>query len=322
MEKELLQHLEFLTAIRPFRNWRNLASLKIASDYIGNEFEKYGFTIEHQKWNYGKFEYTNVIARYQPELKKRLVVGAHYDVYDDQSGADDNTSGVAGLLYLAKSIAENKPELPYGIDFISYCLEEPPHFGTKNMGSFVHAESLCKEKTELVGMICLDMIGYFSDEPNSQHYPAEYLTKRFPTTGDYIAVVGLEKHAQFATAIYERMTQAGGVDVQTINFPTNDGIAGLSDHRNYWYFGYDAVMINNTAKFRNPNYHEVTDTIETLDLKRMAAVVNGVLQAISTPLDFSSHGVAPKKDAPVATKEELSFFQRLIRKIRSLFKKN
>lgn len=320
MEKVLLQHLEYLTGIRPFRNWRNLDSLKVASEYIENEFKKYGLTIQHQKWNYGKFEYTNVIASYQPELKKHLVVGAHYDVFDDQPGADDNTSGVAGLLYLAQSIAENQPNLPYGIDFIAYCLEEPPHFSTKNMGSYVHAESLCKSNTEIVGMICLDMIGYFSDEPNSQHYPAESLAERFPTVGNYIAVIGLEKHAAFSNEVHQRMTKAGGIDVQKINFPTNDGIAGLSDHRNYWYFGYDAVMINNTAKFRNPNYHQITDTVDTLDLKRMAAVVNAVLETISSPLDFSSKGVAPKVDLPTPKEAELNFFKKLIAFFKQLFK--
>lgn len=310
MEKELLRHLEYLSAIRPFRNWRNLESLKVAAEYIESEFNNCGLTIQHQKWNYGKFEYTNVIASYQPNLKKRLIVGAHYDVYDDQPGADDNTSGVAGLLYLAKTIANNQPKMNYGIDFIAYCLEEPPHFGTKNMGSYVHAESLFKNKTELVGMICLDMIGYFSDQPNSQNYPAESLSKLFPTTGDYIAVVGLKKHAAFATEIYQRMKETGGVDVQTINFPTIDGIAGLSDHRNYWYFGFDAVMINNTAKFRNPNYHQITDTVETLDLKRMAEVIKAVLNAISSPLEFSSYGEAPKIDTTRSKQEGLNFFEK------------
>jgi hypothetical protein len=320
MEKELLRHLEYLTGIRPFRNFGNPESLKVASDYIDTEFKNYGLEVQHQKWKYGKFEYTNVISTYQPEHKKRLIVGAHYDVYANQPGADDNTSGVSGLLYLAKAIAEMQPNLPYGIDFISYCLEEPPHFGTKNMGSYVHAESLCNNNTEIVGMICLDMIGYFSDEPDSQHYPVPELAKRFPTVGNYIAVVGLEKHSAFSTEIHTRMTLAGGIDVQMINFPSNAGIAGLSDHRNYWYFGFDAVMINNTAKFRNPNYHEITDTVETLDLTRMAAVVNSVLQSISTPLEFSSKGIAPQNDKPIVTKEELSFFKRIVRRIRAMFK--
>jgi hypothetical protein len=169
-------------------------------------------------------------------------------------------------------------------------------------------------------MICLDMIGYFSDEPGSQSYPVESLAKIFPTVGNFIAVVGLEKHAQFATEIYKRMQQTGGVPVETINFPTTDGIAGLSDHRNYWYFGFDAVMINNTAKFRNPNYHEITDTVDTLDLKRMAAVVDAVLNAISTPLDFSSRGTAPKTDPPIATQEELNFFGKIIAFIKRIIK--
>ena len=323
MEKELLKHLEFLTGIRPFRNSRNLESLKIASDYIQAEFEAYGLTIQHQKWNYGKFEYTNIIASYNPGKEKRLIAGAHYDVYDNQSGADDNTSGVAGMLQLAKKTMATQPELPYGIDFVAYCLEEPPHFGTKNMGSYVHAESLNKTNADVVGMICLDMIGYFSDEPDSQHYPMPELSKRFPTVGNYIAVIGLQDHAAFSKQVSDSMKAAGTIDLHMINFPSIDGLAGLSDHRNYWHFGYDAVMINNTAKFRNPNYHKVTDTVDTLDLEKMGAVIEAVFKTICTPIVQSARiekEIIP--DAHSSPKNDrLSFMRRLMFWLRGLFKK-
>lgn len=330
MEQELLKHLEYLTGIRPFRNWQNLESLKIAADYIEAEFKAYGLSIHHQKWNYGKFEYTNIVASYLPEKEKRLIVGAHYDVYSNQPGADDNTSGVAGLLALAKAVAKAQPHLPYGIDFIGYSLEEPPHFGTKNMGSYVHAESLSKTNSKVVGMICLDMIGYFSDEPDSQNYPVPELKQRFPTVGNYIAVVGRNDHAEFSREIYERMQAKGGIPIELINFPSSAGLGGLSDHRNYWHFGYDAVMINDTAKFRNPNYHEITDTVETLDLPKMTAVVEAVLHAISSPLterpqlkpereeptspENPEHPLAPKND-------RIGFFKRLIAWFRKAFGK-
>lgn len=324
MEKELLKHLEFLTAIRPFRNWINLDSLKTASDYIENEFTTYGLPVSHQKWNVGKFEYTNLIASYQPNLKEKLIVGAHYDVYSNQPGADDNTSGVAGLLKLAEMIAAAKPNLPYGIEFVAFCLEEPPHFSTINMGSYIHAESLTKNEVPVVGMVCLDMIGFFSDEPNSQHYPIAGLEKRYGNVGDFIAVVGLEQQAKFANEISGAMKAANQLTVHGINFPTNDGLAGLSDHRNYWYFGYNAVMINNTAKFRNPNYHQETDTVETLDLTKMAGVVQAVFQAISNPLMTEAMIIKPKiaKDEPLTPKNDrLGFFARLVAWLKSLLKK-
>ena len=314
MEKELLKHLEFLTAIRPFRHWGNLDSLAKAANYIENEFKSYGLSITHQKWNYGKFEYTNIIASYNPQLKKRLIIGAHYDVYLNQPGADDNTSGVAGLLLLAKQIAEKKPDLLYGIDFVSFCLEEPPHFGTKNMGSYIHAESLYANKTPVIGMICLDMIGYFSDAPNSQQYPDKNLVNILPSVGNYIAVIGLKKHAAFSKQITKGMKEKGGIDVQLINFPTTDGLAGLSDHRNYWHFGYDAVMINDTAKLRNPNYHKITDTIDTLNLEKMNAVVQCLFNVISKPITPNTQPTEMRNpEEPAAPKKDrLGFINRLL----------
>ena len=139
INQELHDHLSFLTTIQPARNWINRSSLTLAADYISDTFKSQNYPVEEQKWEVGKFEYTNIIAKYKPHLKERLIVGAHYDVFSDQPGADDNGSGVAGLLVLSNLVAQQQPNLPYGIDFVSYCLEEPPHFGTKNMGSYIHA---------------------------------------------------------------------------------------------------------------------------------------------------------------------------------------
>lgn len=168
----LYKDVEFLTTIRPFRNFQNLDSLKKVCDYIKEEFKKAGFTTEDQKWIAEGNEYTNVIASYNAHKSKRLIIGAHYDVCGDQPGADDNASAVAGLLETARQIAEAKPDIDYRIDFVAYCLEEPPFFATENMGSYVHAKSLSDNKIEVLGMICYEMIGYFSDEPNSQPYPS------------------------------------------------------------------------------------------------------------------------------------------------------
>ncbi len=284
MENDLLRHLEFLTSIRPFRNWTNRESLEVVVTYIAKEFNSYGLETSEQTWSYGKFEFKNSIAKYRPELTKRLIIGAHYDVCGSQPGADDNGSGVAGMLVLAKMIADQAPDLPYGIDFVSYCLEEPPHFATVNMGSYIHAKSLFDSKTPVIGMICLDMIGYFSDEEGSQSYPEAFSGLKLPTTGNYIAVIGLKEYAAFSTEIFDRMKAAETIPVQLVNFPNNEGLAGLSDHRNYWLFGFPALMINDTAILRNPNYHKPSDTIETLDLSKMAAVIEALFQAIFLPI--------------------------------------
>jgi len=276
----LHQHAEFLTSIRPFRNYKNLASLNKVADYIKKEFSAYGLSIEEQTWEAEGNIYRNIIASYNTTAAKRLIVGAHYDVCGDQPGADDNASAVAGLLETARMLAEEKPSLNYRIDFVAYCLEEPPFFATANMGSFVHAKSQFDAKVDVLGMICYEMIGYFSDTPGSQNFPIPQLAALYPNTGNFIMVVGIEKYKTFNKTFFEHMKTNSEIGVYAIDFPTGQDLAGLSDHRNYWHFGFPALMINDTSFLRNPNYHEVTDTLDTLDFTKMKAVVEGVYRGV------------------------------------------
>ncbi|MEM6261665.1 MAG: M28 family peptidase [Bacteroidota bacterium] len=280
-ESSLHKDVEFLTSLRPFRNYKNPAVLKQVVTYLREEFSSMGFSPVEQKWMAEGTEYTNVIASYDPENSIRLIVGAHYDVCDDQPGADDNASAVAGLLETARLVSRNQPKIPYGIDFVSYCLEEPPFFGTNLMGSYVHAKSLKEEGDIIRGMVCYEMIGYFSDEPHSQQFPLPELASQYPNTGDFIVVVGLQEHKRFTDEFFEKMSADAEINVQKIVFEDPRDLAGLSDHRNYWKFGFPALMINDTSFLRNPNYHKMTDTIETLDFPKMKAVVDGAYKGIT-----------------------------------------
>ncbi|MEO6681775.1 MAG: M28 family peptidase [Ginsengibacter sp.] len=273
--------VEFLTTLRPFRNYINRESLKKTADYIQLEFEKAGYKTEEQIWNAEGFEYSNIIASYNADKSSRLIVGAHYDVCGDTPGADDNASAVAGLLESARIIAELKPEIDYRIDFVAYCLEEPPFFATENMGSYIHAKSLFDQNIDVLGMICFEMIGYFSDEPGSQTYPSPEMAEIYPDTADFIVVVGVEKYKEFNQHIYELMASANTIKTEVVNFPSPMGAAGLSDQRNYWAFNYPAAMINDTSFIRNPHYHKLSDSIETLDFDKLTAVVSAAYQAIS-----------------------------------------
>lgn len=277
----LYNDVAFLTSISPARNFQNKGSLKKAYRYIEDEFEKAGAETALQKWKADGEEYTNVLSSYNAGKPKRLVVGAHYDVCGDQPGADDNASAVAGLLEIARMVYQNQPQLDYTIDFVAYCLEEPPFFATEMMGSYVHAKSLHDAKANVIGMISLEMIGYFSDEPNSQTYPSPDLAKMYPSTANYIVVVGIQKHAEFNNKVHRLMSEGSGIDVQVIIFPSEQSLAALSDQRSYWKFGYNALMINDTAFVRNPNYHMKTDTIDTLDFAKMTEVVNSSYRAIT-----------------------------------------
>jgi Zn-dependent M28 family amino/carboxypeptidase len=280
-KNRLLADTEFLTNLRPYRNYENLDSLERVCDHIKAQFKKEGLEYEEQKWMAAGKEYKNIIASYNKGKERRLIVGAHYDVCGNQPGADDNASAVAGLLETARLIAENKPDIDYQIDFVAYCLEEPPFFGTSEMGSYVHARSLYDNKVDVIGMICYEMIGYFSDEPESQPFPSPEMASMYPHVANFIMVVGTEQYSDFNNRVYSLMRQDSNIDVQIANLPSSNGLAGMSDQRNYWTFGYNALMINDTSFVRNPHYHQVTDTIDTLDFDKMTEVINSTYKAVS-----------------------------------------
>jgi hypothetical protein len=270
----------FLTGIHPARQYRNLASLNKVADYIHAEFKKLGGTVTEQKFMVKGHEYRNIIASFGPPAAERLIVGAHYDVCGEQPGADDNASAVAGLLETARLLQPQAASLKRRIDFVAYSLEEPPFFATEDMGSAVHAQSLHAEKARVRAMLCYEMIGYFSDAPGSQRFPDAALAAHYPSTGNFIIVVGKQGQEALTQQVQTLMRAHSTIDVQRINLPASQPLAGLSDHRNYWHYGYEALMINDTSFLRNPNYHQASDTIDTLDFQRMAQVVNGVTGAL------------------------------------------
>lgn len=280
-KKRVYGDVHFLTSLRPYRNFRNTVSLDKTAEYIAEEFKKMGAAPHFQKWEVESRVYKNVIASYNENKSRRLIVGAHYDVAGDQPGADDNASAVAGLLEVARMVFQTAPNLDYRIDFVAYCLEEPPFFATDSMGSYVHAKSLHDQKADVIGMICFEMIGYFSDEPNSQAFPSPELAKIYPHTANFIIVVGIQQYAEFNTRVHGLMSKDAGIDVQVIQFPSGSGLAGLSDQRSYWRFNYPALMINDTSFIRNPHYHKKSDTIETLDFDKMTEVINSSYKAVT-----------------------------------------
>lgn len=277
--ESLYRHVEFLTALRPFRNYKNLDSLEKVCRYLKAEFDSYGLEVVEQPFLANRTEYKNIIASYMPEKQRRMIVGAHYDVCGDQPGADDNASAVAGLLESARMVAEAQPDIDYRIYFVAYCLEEPPFYATNQMGSYIHAQSISEIKSDLIGLINFEMIGYFHD--GKQPYPAPGLRELYPEKANFIAVVGKHAYHDFNQKVYELMKTDAGIDVQMIDLPMIESLAGMSDQRSYWEFDIPALMINDTSFIRNPNYHQISDDIDTLDFDRMTEVVTCVYQAIT-----------------------------------------
>lgn len=275
----LYRDVEFLSSIYPYRNYKNIGSLRKAADYIEEEFKKTGLQISRQEWEAKGNIYQNIIASYQPDKKQRFIVGAHYDVYKDQPGADDNASAVAGLLEIARLLAENQLELPYGIDFVAFCLEEPPFFRTKKMGSYIHAKSLHDQNQEVIGMIALEMIGYFGDK-SKKETDREKNRVPLPTDSNYLIVSGIRRFKSFNDRIAALLRKNGLLNVRVVSYIDDYPNNAPSDHRNYWKFNIPAVMILGTARGGNPHYHKITDTIDTLDFDVMTEAVTDCAYAV------------------------------------------
>lgn len=168
----LRKHVYTMCGTPAFRNIDDTATLNRTCRYIQQELGKYAGKTELQAYTVNGKEYYNVIASYGPADAPRIIVGAHYDVCDAQAGADDNASGVAGLLELARLIAkEDTKNWKYRIDLVAFTLEEPFSFKTGNMGSTVHARWLAENNVQVAGMISLEMIGYYKDAKHTQQYP-------------------------------------------------------------------------------------------------------------------------------------------------------
>jgi len=272
-------HVRKLSTEMGPRDERHPENLDQVAAYIKNEFSQTGAFVSEQVYRVQGNSYRNVIAHLGPETEERIIVGAHYDTCGPLPGADDNASGVAGLLELARLL---KPqELKVRVELVAFSTEEPPYFGTTGMGSYVHAESLRQQNVRVRAMFSLEMIGYFSDAPNSQHFPVGFLNAFYPSTGNYIAVVGRLSDGLLVRRTKAAMRNAAPLPVYSINAPEFVTGVDFSDQRNYWHAGYNAVMITDSAFYRNLNYHTEQDTAEKLDYKRMALVVEGVYATVS-----------------------------------------
>ncbi len=276
IEDHLREHVEALCSLSEPRHYKSIAGIEEACSYITQNFRKLGYRAVHQPFTADNRTFKNVIASYGPMKAPRIIIGAHYDVAGLFQGADDNASGVAGLLELARIFRVRKPKLDRRIDLVAYCLEEPPFFGTQEMGSYIHASSLHNLNVKVHLMMSLEMIGYFRDEPESQTFPTQALRYIYPTVGNFIGVVGDLRSAYEVQRVKELMRKHSHVDVQAITAPRSLPGVELSDHRSYWDVGYPALMLTDTAFYRNPNYHSTGDVPQTLDYKRMKEVVEGV----------------------------------------------
>ncbi len=272
------RHFSEILNTAEYRNYRHIESLNQVANYVKMHFEKYADTTYFQSYEVDGEIYKNVIAVLGSENEETIVIGGHYDVCGDQDGADDNASGLIGVLELARLFHGKK--LKYRFELVAYTLEEPPFFRTQNMGSYQHAKSLYERNEKVYGMIALDMIGYFEEEKKSQTYPIKLLSWFLGSKGDFIMVVNKWGKGKFARRFSGKFAHQKEVKVRRLAAPKSVEGLDWSDHLNFWNFGYSASLITDTGPLRNPNYHRKSDTIETINLPKMAKVIDQIYQAI------------------------------------------
>ena len=282
LTEQLITHVRQLENYAP-RDYTHMDNLNKSADYIKQRLESYSANVSEQQFQVAGNTYRNIIARFGPESGDLIVVGAHYDAYGLTKGADDNASGVAGVLELARLLKQNPPKRP--IELVAYSLEEPPFFGTDNMGSAFHARKLADAGQKVKLMMSLEMIGYFSDEPDSQSFPLDIMKNLYSDKGNFISIVSNMGYRQITADVKSLMMGASDLPVYSLNGPAIIQGIDYSDHYHYWDYDFPAVMITDTSFYRNYDYHKYGgDTWERLDYDRMAKVVQGVYSVVQNIL--------------------------------------
>ncbi|MBN2193037.1 MAG: M20/M25/M40 family metallo-hydrolase [Polyangiaceae bacterium] len=279
VEDRVREHVRVLASEIGERNLHHPGALAAARDYLARELEGMGHSVTPQRYAVGgaPCENLEVALPGADEGRETLVLGAHYDSALGTPGADDNASAVAALLEIARALRGVEPRGP--VRLVAYVNEEPPYSFSPDMGSRVHAAA-CHARGERVRMVALEMLGYYSDAPRSQKYPP-VLRHFHPDRGNFIGFVSDRRSRAWLQEVFAAFRAGSDFPSEcSATFGWLPGI-GWSDHSSYWHFGYPALMVTDTAFFRNPNYHSPRDRCETLDYPRLARVTEGLAGAVA-----------------------------------------
>lgn len=280
MSDNLKRHVTVLSKDIGERNFIQYQNLERAADYIKQEFRNHGYEPEEQIYYLGGKPYRNIIATKKGKTspEKIFIVCAHYDSVIGSAGADDNASGVAGLLELARLLYRENTNKT--IRFVATTNEEPPLFMTKDMGSLRYAQEAARRGDDILGVLCLESIGYYSDKRGSQNYPLGFGIF-YPDKGNFIATVSNFSSRHLLKTVVKEFKKESSFPLEyLVGFSFLAPAISFSDHWSFWRFGYKAVMITNTALYRNPYYHTSQDTFEKLNYEYMSDVLKGLYQIL------------------------------------------
>ena len=257
------------------RNLWKYAALNRAADYISSQLTASGHILRRQTFEVSKLPVSNVDATLAGASRAHeiIVIGAHYDTVPGCPGANDNATGVAAVLELARRFSQ-RPQ-PRTVRFVAFVNEEPPFFKTARMGSLVYATAARANRERVKGMLSLETMGYFSDADGSQSYPTP-VAWAYPTVGNFIGFVTDLRSAPLLWRARRAFKRRTSFPLQSAALPGRIPGVGWSDHWAFWQSGYRAVMITDTAPFRYPWYHTADDTPDKIDYDKLSRVVEGL----------------------------------------------
>jgi Zn-dependent M28 family amino/carboxypeptidase len=280
LESLLKAHIAVLAHEIGPRNIFASDKLNAAAEYIRTFWEKIGYEVSAQTYSVQNVPCQNLAIEIPGKSKpgEIVLVGAHYDTVSWAPGANDNGSAVAALLELSRLFSKKSPSRT--LRFVAFANEEPPFFKTGSMGSLVYAKACQERKENIVGMVCLETIGYYRDEPKTQKYPFPF---RFfyPDKGNFIAVVGNLRSKPLVKSFTRHFMEESDFPVECV--ATFGFLTGIdwSDHWSFWHCGYPAIMVTDTALFRYPYYHSSEDTSDKIAYHQLSRVTHGIFGALT-----------------------------------------
>jgi Zn-dependent M28 family amino/carboxypeptidase len=283
LTERLRTHVDRLAGLIGPRHPGKPVALDAAATYVEREFQKLGQTVERQSYVADGERVSNLVVERRGSRSPRqiVVLGAHYDTVPETPGADDNASAVAVLIETARLLGPEK--FRRTVRYVAFTCEEPPHFHLDTMGSQVYARD-CRQRNEhIVGMLCLEMVGFYTTAAGSQQIPPmipKILRWPFPRLGNFLAAVGNPRSWRLVWSFRRGFKKASRFPLFSIVLPERIHDIRRSDNSSFWDQGYPALMLTDTSYLRNPHYHQTTDTPETLDYDRMAQVTIGVAGAL------------------------------------------
>jgi len=280
---ELIADVQTLAGQIGERNMARYLQLNAAADFIETSFSRAGLQPRRDSYDLNGRACHNIEAEIRGARPEILLIGAHYDSVLGSPGANDNGSGIAAMLALARRFAGKPAHLT--LRFVAFVNEEPPYFLTGQMGSLVYAGRSKARGDRISAMISLETIGYFSDAPNSQTYPAPGLGVFYPSIGNFIGFVSNVPSRNLLRRAIALFRKQAKIPSEGAALPAFIPGVSWSDQWSFWQHGYPGIMITDTALFRYPHYHAATDMPDKLDYDRFALVVSGMQRVIEQLLN-------------------------------------